>query len=158
MFFKTKVPLKDFCHQKFDFILSDEARTMADQFRHRCGTDFATQTSPDEYLAHFRGAFLELLGVAFSRILKRDQRYDVMFMEKEHLKAHGYAELDDLHRLYNSAFGSSPVDGVEQMAVCLAEHMQVQDTDVATVIQVHHDGFYTILNGLFSEIRKIKLV
>jgi len=158
MFFKTKVPLKEFCRQKFDFILSDEVRSMADQFRNRCGTDFAAHVDPDEYLAHFRGAYLQLLGVVFSRSLKRDQRYDVMFMQKEYLKTKGCAELDDLHRLYNSAFGSSPVDGVEQMAVCFAEHVQAQGTDTATIIRVHHDGFYRILKDVFSEIKKIKLV
>jgi hypothetical protein len=158
MFFKKKVPLKEFCHQKFDFILSDEARTMADQFRNRCGTDFTAHVDQEKYLAHFRGAFLEFLGVVFSRTLNRDQRYDVMFIEKEYLKTKGYTELDYLHRLYNSAFGSSPVDGVEQMAICLTEHLQIQGVDTATVMRVHHDGFYRILKDLFSEIKKIKLV
>jgi len=158
MFFKKKIALRDFCRQKLDFILSDEGKALADDCRKQCGADFVSNSDADQYLAHFRGAFLQLLGVAFSRTLKRDQRYDVMSFEKEYLNSNGMGELEDIHRLYNSAFGSSFVDGVEQMALCLAEQFQTSGVDATSIARVHYDGFYNVLRELFDEIKKVKLV
>ena len=126
--------------------------------RKRCGADFVTNSDADQYLAHFRGAFLELLGVAFSRTLKRDQYFDVMFFEKEYLNSKGMEELEHLHRLYNLAFGSSSVHGVEQMTLCLAKQFQASGVDATLIARVHYDAFYDVLRELFDEIKKVKLV
>lgn len=158
MFFKERIAIRDFCQQKLDFILLDTGKALADDYRKRCGVDFVTNSDADQYLAHFRGAFLALLGVAFSRTLKRDQRYDVMSFQKEYLDSKGMAELEHLHRLYNSAFGSSYVDGVEQMALCFAKQFQTSGVDTTPIARVHYDGFYDVLRELFDEIKKVKLV
>ena len=158
MFFKKKVPLKNYCIIKFDFICSGSGSTIADYLKNQCGNNFVSQVDEATYMSHFRGAFLVLLGVAFSRTLKRNQRYDVMHMQNEYLKSKGLQKLGDLAHMYNSAFGSSPVDGIMAIAICFAENVTVEGIDPKLVAKAHHDGFKGIIIEILDDLKGIKLV
>lgn len=150
--------LRDYCNSKFDYLFSNQFEIYANNLKSEVGDVFACEIDQNKYLDHFKGAFLELLGVAFSRTLKRDQRYDVMLLEKEYLKNHNSEKLDSLHQIYNSAFGSSSVDGVMQMAICFADQFPVNNVESNIVIKVYHEGFYQILNTIFDELKRVRFV
>ena len=74
-----------------------------------------------------------------------------MFFNKEYLDEKNASYIDEISRIYNSAFGSSFQDGIRPMADIIAK-------EIAGDANVFYDAFYGILYAFFSDIKGIKLI
>ncbi len=158
MFFKKKISLKEYCLSKFNYILSEDFIALFDNTNNKINFTYTDKEDKENSLANFKAVYLQLIGITFSRHLTREQRYAARSLEDEYFEEKKIRNLKILRRIYNSAFGSSPVDGVEQMAIVFAENIQSNNIDKEIVRSTYYEVFYDILNEFFSELKKIKLI
>jgi hypothetical protein len=143
--FKKKVNIKDYCRKKYDFIFSASGRKIMDDLLKRCNVSLG-EVQKEKYRDHFIAAYFQLTGVAFSRTISRDLRYEVMSFSKEYLEEKNSSHIDEISRIYNSAFGSSFQDGIRPMADIISKEMSGDST-------VFYDAFYGIVDAFFADIK-----
>ncbi len=158
MFWKRRVELADYCEGMLKHVFSPHYDEVADKLLEACPAAYREGIDRDWYLRNFRAAVIELLGVAFSRNLKRDQRFDARLLVDSFLKAGAHEEVKRLCSQYNSAFGSDFEDGVRAMASLFARTCVASDVDPAEVQEVHYDAFYEVLKAFFENINSVKVV
>ncbi|MHC4154023.1 MAG: hypothetical protein ACYST6_03715 [Planctomycetota bacterium] len=156
--FRKRLDVVAYWKKKAEYLFSDDWVDFARLWREQCGGGL--ETIPEEYyLAHFRGAGLQLIGIVISRCnVSRDRRYELRFLEENYIKDVCPREAELVLRLYqqyNSAFGSSLTDGVRPMAQVFAESMDGPDT--AHVERFFYDTFYTMIRNMLDELRDYKL-
>ncbi len=148
--FKKKVKIKHYCRKKYDFIFSANGRKIMDDLLKQCNVSLG-EVQKEKYRDHFIAAYFQLTGVAFSRTISRDLRYEVMSFNKEYLEEKNASHIDEISRIYNSAFGSSFQDGIRPMADIIAK-------EIAGDTTVFYDVFYGILDAFLADIKGIKLI
>ena len=158
MFWKKRIPLAEYCEGMLKHVFSPHYDEVADRLLDACPAAYREGIDRDCYLDHFRAAVLQLLGVAFSRNLKRDQRSDAYLLVASFLKEGDHEEVERLHSQYNSAFGSDFEDGVRAMASLFVRSCVAPDVDPGEVQGLHYDAFYEVLRAFFENIRSVKVV
>lgn len=158
MFGKKRVPLKDYCDGMLRHIFSHHYDDFAEALLDNCGVTYRDGIEREWYLQNLRAAVLQLLGVTFSRNLKRDQRYDAMRYKESFLEKSGNADIGLLYQEYNSAFGSDFQDGVRPMADLFSQNCDVPGVEPADISKLHYDAFYGVLRTFFDNIRSVKVV
>ena len=158
MFGKKRVPLKDYCDGMLNHIFSSHYDDFAGKLLDNCGASYRDGIEQEWYLSNLHAAVLELLGVTFSRNLKRDQRFDAMMYKDSFLKKTGRGGIEPLHRQYNSAFGSDSQDGVRAIAGLFAQNCNVPGVEPAGIAKLHYDAFYGVLHTFFDNIKSVKVV
>ena len=152
--FKKKVKIKDYCRKKYDFIFSANGRKIMDDLVKQCNVSLGEEQK-DKYRDHFIAAFFQLAGVAFSWTISQDLRYEVMSFNKEYLEEKNTSHIDEISRIYNSAFGSSFQDGIKPMAQVIAGKILA---DSSPVENIFYDAFYGIIEAFFTDLKGIRLI
>ena len=117
--------------------------------------DIFKKVTDDHLLDELRSAHIQLLSVAVTK-----NYFDIyLSMEmnksiKDHLERNGNSNLLNTIEEYTKAFGSSPIDGVQEMAKLIIKRLNL-DEDVS---QIFKELFYEFLSSLFADIAKVKLV
>ncbi len=75
----------------------------------------------------------------------------MLLFNKEYLKEKNASHIDEIFIFYNSAFGFSFQDGIRPMA-------DIITTQITGNTNVFYDAFYVILDELFNDIKRIKLI
>lgn len=158
MFGKKKVSLREYTLESYQRFFSADYDRYADSLISACGPEFSEGIDRESYLSNFRAVLMELLSIAFSRTLSRDQRYGVFEYEREFLGSHNAEQLETLKRQFNSAFGSDFSDGVRPMAAAFASNCRVDGSSTDDVAKVHYNAFYKLLESFFENLDGIKLV
>jgi len=110
----------------------------------------------EKYRDHFIAAYFQLLGIAFSRTISRDLRYEVIFFNKEYLEVKNASHIDEISHIYNSAFGSSFQDGIRPMTQVIAD--EIIDEKSSHIENIFYDAFYGIIEAFFTDLKGIKLI
>lgn len=158
MFLKKRIPLEAYCEGMLRHVFSPHYDEVADALLGECPAGYREGINSKEYLEHFRAAVIQLLGVVFSRKLKRDQRSDALLYVGSFLREHGHEGVGSLGRQYSSAFGSDPEDGVREMASLFAQECAVPGIDIGKIRAVHYEAFYEVLRAFFDNIKSVKVV
>jgi len=148
--FKKKVKIKDYCRKKYDFIFSANGWKIMDDLLKQCNVSLK-EVHKEKYRDHFIAAYFQLTGVAFSRTISRDLRYEVMSFNKKYLEEKNASHIDDISHIYNSAFGSSFQDGIRPMADLISR-------EIAGDSNIFYNAFYGIMEAFFADIKGIKLI
>lgn len=158
MFGKKRVQLDEYCEGMLKYVFSLHYDEVADRLLDACPPAYREGIDRDWYLKNLRAAVLQLLGIAFSRNLKRDQRGDAMLFVRSFLKAGAHEDVESLYEQYNSAFGSDFEDGVRAMAALFARTCAAPNVDPGEVQGLHYDAFYEVLRDFFENIKSVKVV
>ena len=158
MFGKKRVQLDEYCEGMFKHVFSTHYDEVADRLLDTCPPAYRDGIDHAWYLKNLRAAVLQLLGVAFSRNLKRDQRADALLLVDSFLKAGSHEDVQSLCRQYNSAFGSDFEDGVRAMASLFARTCVAPEVDPEEVQGLHYDAFHDVLRAFFENIKSVKVV
>jgi len=144
--------------------LYTNAATLA--FRRLCGHLEATRrgihdphldaADQDQYLANLRAINIELMHIAIAKNYASACMDANEFIER-YLNEHGLSAIELLRCEYNSAFGSSSTDGVEQMALLFAHKLTGSKMSSAALQSYYHE-FYNVLRTYFEEFKSITLV
>ncbi len=155
MLFKKKIKIRDFCYKKYDFFFTEAGKRIMDDLIDKSGISL-DEGSKNNYYSNFIAAYFQLAGVAFSRTLSRDLRYEVLSINSEYLREKEASHIDDLVSIYNSAFGSSFQDGIRPMAQVIAKEITSEKS--SNVENIFYDAFYGILEAFFTDLKGIKLI
>lgn len=153
--FKKKVKIRDYCRKKYDFIFSANGQKVMDDLLKQCNVSLGEEQK-EKYRDHFIAAYFQLAGVAFSRTISRDLRYEVMSFNKEYLEAKNASHIDEISRIYNSAFGSSFQDGIRPMAQVIRDEIIAEKS--SNVENIFYDAFYGIIKAFFADLKGIRLI
>ena len=157
-FFKKKISLKEFCHSKCDFIFSEGGKSLMFNFLDKCNDKSLIINHRGDYFENFTAVYRQLLGIALVKNCSREIALEGQFILNEYFESIGFTDkFTEIYRQYNSAFGSSSVDGIKPMVFTFIDNVigtKPSDED----FKLFYDGFYSILSSLFNEIKKVKLV
>ena len=156
--FKKRLDVVVYWKKKVEYLFSANWVEFTQLWQEQCGGGL--ESIPEEhYLAHFRAAALQLICIVISRSnVPRDRRYELAFLEEDYIREVSPRDAElvlALYPLYNSAFGSSFVDGVRPMAQLFAATMH--GTDKVQVESFHYDTFYVIIRNMLDELKSFKL-
>ena len=154
------ITIRDFCQDKFEHIFSKEIEERANKLIGTIGKE-CLRNSKQILLDNLRAAYLELMGVAFSRTLNRDLRFEASFAQSDFLKSNNLEYLQSICQLYSKAFGSDRKDGVLAMANAfyqVALGMPRFSLKAIRTINVINQNFYNFLNKLFEEIDRREII
>jgi len=156
-----KVKIRDYCYKKYDFIFSEAGKKIMDDLLVTSGISL-DKSSKNNYYSNFIAAYFELVGVAFSRTITRELRYEVLRINSEYLKEKNASHIDALISIYNSAFGSSFQDGIRPMADGIRPMAQVISGKIIAEKSSHiedffYDTFYGIIEAFFTDLKGMKL-
>lgn len=147
--FKKKVKIIDYCKKKNDFIFSSKGdKIMNDLFQENIKKE---KIQSEKFRNHFIAVHIQLMGIAFSRTISRDLRKRAIIYNMRYLKDKNASNIDKLGRKYNSAFGSSIIDGIQPMAEITANEFGVDS-------KIFYDAYYGTLEAFFMDIEGVKLV
>lgn len=155
-FLKKKLDVETFWKQKVDYLFSPEWVDFANVWKVQCGESLFNVDN-ELYYKHFRAVCLQLIGIIISRKnVNRERRFDLMVKQNKYLKNINATEIDKLYSKYNSLFGSSFQDGVRPMAQEFGSSMSSANSK--KIEDFFYDTFYTMLNNMFLELKKYKLI
>lgn len=110
------------------------------------------------YLNEMRGAHLQLLSLAITKQYRDIEiAMEVSTYIKSFLATFGTPELEDAKDWYNKAFGSSPSDGVLQMAQLFSTRVAKGTLSKQSVAEVR-EMFYLALESIFGDFKQVKIV
>jgi hypothetical protein len=153
--FKRKVPIKDYCHKKFNFIFSENGTNFMDGLIEKASITL-TEDSRDQYYNNFIAAYFELTQIAFSRNLSRDLRYEAMDIISEYLASKKATDIEPLMKGYNSAFGSSYEDGIGPMAALFVQNTWGERN--SDIVKYFYGLFYGVIEAFMNDLKAIKII
>ena len=148
--FKKKVKINDYCRKKYDFIFSVNGQKIMDDLLDQSNLSLG-EVKKERYRDHFIAAYFQLIEIAFSRTISHDLRLSALSFNKEYLEEKNVSHINDINRVYCSAFGSSAHDGIRPMANIISK-------EIAGESNVFYDAFYGILQAFFVDIKGVKLI
>ncbi|MHC4255863.1 MAG: hypothetical protein ACYSUL_09660 [Planctomycetota bacterium] len=111
--------------------------------------------SKHKYYNNLTAAYLVLIKAVLSRKISRELRFKAgMFTESYLIEKD--SSIYGLYHAYNSAFSSSPSDGLKPMAKLIAQNVTTKDPNEFK--KFFYTEFYTFLEIFKADLRGIKIV
>lgn len=130
---KKRVDVKTFTSVTFQQVMSDDYENASRALLLACGPPFSELVSRSEHLLFLRAAALQLFMAATVRSNARSSYYDISFALIALMRAHDETgRLERLKREFNSAFGSSATDGIQEMAKLFVTSLARMPTPLLT--------------------------
>ena len=158
-FFKKKVPLAEYCNTILNTIFSEEMTIQLMRIKNGIPDSALSQAGQPLYLNEMRGAYLQLFSIVITKqcndmqISMDASRYFDTYLSKKF----GSQDLRNVSDAYNKAFGSSPSDGVMEMAKLLSLRLGKDELSQGT-IEAFRELFYTFLSSTIHDLEKVKIV
>lgn len=161
MLFKKKVPVEEYCRQNLRNLFSNDRETTWETLRRSCNDSPLSQVDAQLYYRHLRAVFIQLMLIAITKNCSLDASSDAHVFVMLHLNERGYAEIYEISRGYNQAFGSSGLapksDGVVEMVTHFSDVLTSEGLQQETIKRLYFE-FYAMLKIFFEDLRSIKLV
>ena len=136
MFFKKRITVPQYCATRLELMLSPWQDDMWMDLK-RSSTDAALRKAQDQmFLDNMHAAHLQLMGVALGRTYHNfNMAIEASQCVTSLLKTRGLSRLESIKETYNTAFGSSPADGVLAMANLVSARVANGDLAPATITE-----------------------
>jgi hypothetical protein len=158
MFFKKKVVVADYCYGKLQMLKLPETVAFWGGLKDLSDDPVFRDTSSERVAEQLFAAHIQLLSMSINK-----QYRDINLHAAVHgcvqsfIAQHFQPSMETLVRMYNSAFGSSPTDGVLAMVHLL--DMTVADGRLNDKTRAMlYDVMYAFVSARFADFKGIKLV
>ena len=157
MLFKRRISVSEYCTTRLDLLLSPQQAKIWTSARAASPDPAFRQWDQAVFLANMRAAHLQLLGIPITRSYPFGLSMEASEFIDDYLARSEHEGLKPLVLEYNSAFGSSPTDGVLAMAQLFGDKVGEGRLAEATIRQLWED-FYAALRSVFDDFKKVRLV
>jgi hypothetical protein len=161
MFFKKKVPVEEYCRNNLTTLFSSERETTCETFRETCDDSSLNQVDAQLYYSHLRAVFVQLMLIAVTKKCSMNVSSDAHVFIMLHLNERGRADIDEISRDYNQAFGSSSLgpnrDGVGEMVAHFSNSLTPDGLQQHTIERLHAE-FYGMLKVFVDDLKSIRLI
>ena len=157
-FFKQRMSIPDYCSPAFGLLFSYEQARYWISFKAQSNDRLLQGAEDDVFISNMCAANIQLLSVAINKTCKNIVLASELYgFIDAYLAKHGLSSLRPLKDTYNSAFGSSRVDGVLAMAQLLSHRVSANGLSQDSVLQIRND-MYSSLAKYYISLKKIKLI
>ena len=122
MFFKRKISVSEYCKTRLDLLFSDQQAQVWLQLKQSWPDYKYLSISDHLFLMHVRAAHIEILSMVVTKKYASNLNIYMEMEEfiKNYLDEHNESNIKELLPLYSHALGSSPIDGIMEMAKFIA--------------------------------------
>jgi hypothetical protein len=156
--FKKQVDLLDYVRDELSYVLSEEWEKKVPQLCIDNSNHLLDDVDIHELTVHLQAITIQLLGARLSKSGASLGR----LMEAYSLKDELYEKMQktnvqNMAAEYNKAFGSSPIDGVAEMARLATASLVTDSANKEPANKYLHKSMYSILRNMYAATSKVKL-
>lgn len=158
MFFKRRVTVPQYCETRLNMLFSPEQTKIWTSFKSQSIDAALRDADSQMFLDNIRAAHLQLLTTAINKTyMNMDLFSEVSNYIGTYLEQATFSNLGPIKTAYNSAFGSSPADGILVMAQLLSARVAAGRLSQDTIMDIR-SLMYAGLASFFGDFKKVKIV